>query len=330
MPSVKVKTNAGSLHINYTISTPTNPSAKSIEKNIPTIIFLHPVYMGQEIYHQQFADPQLRKFNLIVMETRGHGDTSGKVGKTFSRVEAADDVKKFMDALRLPACHIIGLSMGACIGLQTAITYPEKVLSVTMISPLPLEEPEDVAAGRLEIYECWCEGIQGDKSALKDALWGACQLGFNSSNTSMVTALTTRIYPQALKNWSLKNLDDFRAISVNFFVDRKAHPIETLAKVKCPVHLIHCGGDIAYPFEFVTELQQAMQKAGVNVHVSTVPDAPHFGPVTHPKEINRMCHDWVSDLTNTPVPPVATAVSPFHATLKKCGLDADNEADFSS
>ena len=92
------------------------------------------------------------------METRGHGDTSGKVGKTFSRVEAADDVKKFMvrapiiaprsnmlivtvqDALRLPACHIIGLSMGACIGLQTAITYPEKVLSVTMISPLPLEE----------------------------------------------------------------------------------------------------------------------------------------------------------------------------------------------
>ena len=45
---------------------------------------------------EQFADPQLRKFNLIVMETRGHGDTSGKVGKTFSRVEAADDVKKFM------------------------------------------------------------------------------------------------------------------------------------------------------------------------------------------------------------------------------------------
>ena len=52
MPSVKVKTNAGSLHINYTISTPTNPTAKSIEKNIPTIIFLHPVYMGQEIYHR--------------------------------------------------------------------------------------------------------------------------------------------------------------------------------------------------------------------------------------------------------------------------------------
>ena len=43
-----------------------------------------------------------------------------------------------------------------------------------------------------------------------------------------------------------------------------------------------------------------------------------------------MCHDWVSDLTNTPVPSVATAVSPFHATLKKCGLDADDEADFSS
>ena len=104
------------------------------------------------------------------------------------------------------------------------------------------------------------------------------------ASCSPLPSLTTRIYPQALKNRSLKNLDDFRAISVNFFVDRKAHPIETLAKVKCPVHLIHCGGDIAYPLEFVTELQQAMQKAGVDVHVSIVPDAPRFGPVTHPKE----------------------------------------------
>lgn len=30
--------------------------------------------------------------------------------------------------------------MGACIALQTAITYPENVLSLFLVSPLPLEE----------------------------------------------------------------------------------------------------------------------------------------------------------------------------------------------
>lgn len=30
--------------------------------------------------------------------------------------------------------------MGACIGLQFAVAHPEKVLSLSMVSPLPLHE----------------------------------------------------------------------------------------------------------------------------------------------------------------------------------------------
>lgn len=46
----------------------------------------------------------------------------------------------YQEALRLPPCHLVGLSLGACVALQTAITYPNKVLSLFMISPLPLIE----------------------------------------------------------------------------------------------------------------------------------------------------------------------------------------------
>ena len=76
---------------------------------------------------------------------------------TYRRLHAAEDVFKFMvgrsvlfssdvlltnhqEALHLPPCHLVGLSLGACVALQTAISYPHQVLSLFMVSPLPLIE----------------------------------------------------------------------------------------------------------------------------------------------------------------------------------------------
>lgn len=44
----------------------------------------------------QFADPLLRKFNLVTFDMRGHGETGSKLEGQFTRVEGADDVIKFM------------------------------------------------------------------------------------------------------------------------------------------------------------------------------------------------------------------------------------------
>jgi len=77
-----------------------------------------------------------------------------------------------------------------------------------MISPLPLIEvgasfdlsidltqlawqPEIVADGRQEIYDCWVAGRKDenpDQDALLDAIFGALELGFNQNKTSIVNA----------------------------------------------------------------------------------------------------------------------------------------------
>lgn len=131
MPSVKIKTKAGSVNFSYTISTPTSTSAKKIDKNLPTIIFVHPVYIASSIFQSeifmysvvlkagsprrrhlaQFADAHLRRFNLVTLDLRSHGETGGKVTKSYGQEEAADDVIKFMVCLssrcsvRLPTRH---------------------------------------------------------------------------------------------------------------------------------------------------------------------------------------------------------------------------------
>ncbi|KIY47876.1 alpha/beta-hydrolase [Fistulina hepatica ATCC 64428] len=331
MPSVKIKSAGGSLHINYTVSTPTETSAKAIAKDLPVVIFLHPVYIGQDFFHPQFADPQLRRFNLIALDQRGHGETTGKMVDKHTSVEAADDLAKFMEVLKLPPCHLVGLSMGACVALSTAIQHPQKVLSVTMISPLPLEEPADVIQGRQEIYDCWAEGFRDlgelDHEAMKDAIYGSCQLGFNSTDSSLINALVNCTYPQALRNWNPEMFPQLHAVTVGFFAERRAHSRSTLEKIQCPMTIIYCGGDIAYPLEQAEELQMHLREAGVDVVLKVVKDAVHFGSVTHPKEINKICHDFILSLAAPLQPAVPDQVtSPFLENLVRYGL-TEEESD---
>ena len=112
MPSIKVKSCSGSLTYNYAISTPTSPNAKSIDPTLPTVLFLHPVYIGIDIFQSvyatdsspmrfnsiavQFGDCALRRFNLVAMDLRGHGETGDTAPKNYGQDDAAKDIVKFM------------------------------------------------------------------------------------------------------------------------------------------------------------------------------------------------------------------------------------------
>ena len=97
MHSKTIKTDSqGSVDLKYVISTPNSTLAKSIDKKLPTVLFLHPVYIASDIWHPQFADPQLRRFNLIALDLRAHGETGGQVNKDYGPMAAAEDIVKFM------------------------------------------------------------------------------------------------------------------------------------------------------------------------------------------------------------------------------------------
>ncbi|KDR79966.1 hypothetical protein GALMADRAFT_242132 [Galerina marginata CBS 339.88] len=332
MPQVKIQSSSGPVLINYTISTPTSEDAQYIDPTLPTVILLHPVFIAHIVFHHQFANPNLRRFNLIGLDARCHGETVGPVPSTFRRTDAADDLFKFMEALRLPPCHLFGMSLGACIGLQTAISYPDKVLSLFMLSPLPLVEPEIVAAGRQEIFDCWVQAHQNpnepDQEALLDSVFGALQLGFNRAQSDFINALVQYTLPQGYRNWSPEHFEELHTVTVKFSLDRQPHPLPILQRIKCPVHVVHCSEDIAYPLPFAEEIRDRFTEAGLDVRLSQVSGAPQFGCVTHPEEINSLLHDWVMDLADEQVPAARSSVkSPFEADLIKAGYLAHETSD---
>lgn len=85
-------------------------------------------------------------YHLIILDLPGHGHSDHLTsGNAYHFVDYIARLKEFTKCLNLEKFHIIGHSMGAAIGSLFAATFPEHVLSLTMIDGLgPLvNNPED-------------------------------------------------------------------------------------------------------------------------------------------------------------------------------------------
>ncbi|KAJ7169362.1 Alpha/Beta hydrolase protein [Mycena crocata] len=333
MPHVSIVSAAGPLDVAYTIATPNSPSAKSIDTALPTVLLLHPLYLGQMSLHYQFMDPCLRRFNLVALDLRSHGESVGDVKSTYGVHEAVDDVVKFMAALQLPPVHLVGINLGSLIALDLAAMWPRLLLSLTLISPPSMVEPPEVAEGRQEIYECWAAGFgegvadgKVDESAIVDAVCGSVQLGVNSIKTTIVTALTQTVLGAAVSHWAPPKINQYKIATVRFFTNR---PLPLLRGIACPVQLVHCGADIAYPREGTLEILAALRAEGVDARMHDVPDAVQFGNITHHVEINPLIHDMVMECAAEQNVPLArkSVVSPYTSTLSEAGWRLDEDDD---
>jgi proline-specific peptidase len=73
------------------------------------------------------------RFRCIVFDNRGAGRSS-KPDNQYTMEMFADDVVGLMEALHIESAHILGISMGGMIAQQIAISYPEKVRSLIIVS----------------------------------------------------------------------------------------------------------------------------------------------------------------------------------------------------
>ncbi|CAK5267146.1 unnamed protein product [Mycena citricolor] len=337
MPTVDITSKGGPLTVSYTISTPNSTFAKTITDGLPTVVFLHAVFVGKASFDAQYRDPRLRRFNLIALDLRGHGDTVGDAKETYGVEEAADDVAQFLEALRLPPVHLMGVSLGAIIALEVAVRYPHRLQSLILNSCPSMDEPAAVAEGRLEIYTLWANAFEGarqagtsvDEEFLHEAVYGALQLNVNNTDCPLVDQLTELYLKHALHNWDGAHLQFSRRVTVTPFVDR---PRATVRGIACPVLLIHCEHDVAYPLEAAEEMRDAMEVAGVEVTLHEVPGAFALAHLSDADEINELVYDMVLQRAREEdLPPApTTVVSPFAELLVRHDKRDSDDTDSAS
>lgn len=111
----------------------------SRQDKLGTIIMLHGFSANKENWIR-FSEPLADKYHLIALDLMGHGDSTIDMSQSYSIVEQSAFVKQFASALNLKRFHLVGNSMGGAISSLYAATYPEQVLSITLISPAGIHD----------------------------------------------------------------------------------------------------------------------------------------------------------------------------------------------
>lgn len=78
-------------------------------------------------------EPFAKTHKVIAVELQGHGRTAD-TDRPLKMETMGDDIAALLDQLNIPEADVVGLSLGAAVGLRTAIQHPEKVRRLVVIS----------------------------------------------------------------------------------------------------------------------------------------------------------------------------------------------------
>lgn len=99
------------------------------------LLFLHGLGSSGRDWEKQVAYFS-EQYNVITLDTRGHG-RSDKPAGPYSIPLFAADVAQLLKALELGPVHVVGLSMGGMITFQLAVERPELLKTITIVNSTP-------------------------------------------------------------------------------------------------------------------------------------------------------------------------------------------------
>jgi 3-oxoadipate enol-lactonase len=99
------------------------------------LLFIHGLGSSTRDWEQQVAEFS-SSYMVVTFDQRGHG-RSEKPRGPYSIAMFAADAAALMQALRIEAAHVVGLSLGGCVAFQLALDAPESVTTLSVVNSAP-------------------------------------------------------------------------------------------------------------------------------------------------------------------------------------------------
>lgn len=120
----------------------------------PPLILLHG--LGGSMWQWEYQQlPLSATYRVLTLDQVGSG-LSDKPAIEYTPADMVEFVKGFMDALGLDRASFVGQSMGAGVAIGMALTYPERVDRLILISGFPDHVRENLSSGPMkEALDTW-------------------------------------------------------------------------------------------------------------------------------------------------------------------------------
>jgi pimeloyl-ACP methyl ester carboxylesterase len=159
-----------------------------LEGEGPPLLLIHG--LGSDIRTWEFQEEALAKhFQLILVDQRGHGHSTGPGMDAVMAPIFVQDMIALLDHLGFSKVHVVGESMGGLIAQEFALTHPERVERLILLSTgykITEETVDEVYSWR----EAQVEG--GDEAYFRTATNSCYPKEFIDNNKELIDYLFNR------------------------------------------------------------------------------------------------------------------------------------------
>jgi 3-oxoadipate enol-lactonase len=174
-----MKAKVNDIHLKYELSG---------KDDAPVVVLSHSLASSMIMWNPQLKALE-NSFRVLRYDMRGHGKSDAPQGR-YSIEMLADDVIALIDSLSIEAIHFVGLSIGGMIGQSLALTYPDRLRSVTLCDTISILPEEAKQSFQERITAAGKDGMSGQIDATMDRWFTP---GFLKSNHPEVTMIRDQI-----------------------------------------------------------------------------------------------------------------------------------------
>jgi pimeloyl-ACP methyl ester carboxylesterase len=228
----------------------------------PTILFVHGAGMDHSVWPLQARHFAYRGWNALAVDLPGHGRSAGEPLGSIGAM--ADWLAALLEALRVPAAHLVGHSMGALIGLELAARHRKRVARLALLG----------AAPKMPVHPALLEAAARPEPLAPELIcdWGfgpAGHFGGHKAPGSWMLGHALRLLARSAAprlHTDLAACNDYR------------HGSEAAAEVRCPTLVIAGAADRMTPARHAASLADAIEGAQLVV----LPNCGHMMMVEQP------------------------------------------------
>ena len=201
------------------------------------------------------------RFQLILIDLRGHGLSSLPISRNYSIRSMSEDVWAVMDHLGLEQTAMLGLSLGGCVTIQSAIMQPERLSKIVLVNTFAK--------------------LRG--SGLKDA-WGKMKRGLIAMQGMdklahyVATSLFSDPVSQEIAEERLRH-NDVKAIMRTMWGISRLNLLKELPQITAQTLVLIGDRDKTVPRRCAEDLMAGIPRA----QLVTVADAGHALPFDQPE-----------------------------------------------
>lgn len=248
------------------------------EATRPAMVLLHGL-TGHARMWDAFASAMTSRYQVIVLDQRGHGDTEWPQPPAYESADFVCDLRALADARGLGRFTLIGLSMGAHNALAFAVRHPEMVEALVSVDVPPL-----IRLPRDRLPLAGSDPARSGFESIEAAFAAERPVYPLSSEAVVMHRVRHNLKRREDGKWVWKHSPD---------VARHLNPedlSDAIRAIRCPTLIVRGGRSDVLDAETALRMARAIPRG----RLATIEGSGHSVPMDRPAEFERAVREFLS------------------------------------